>query len=110
MPSRREGECNERDHRGDEHRAEVDAAGLVAKLAGGSLVFDWQFASVHVADAARGERDARALALVLTPDGLALARTCAARARALNERFFAGADPGLYETLMGLAGRRAENP
>jgi DNA-binding MarR family transcriptional regulator len=53
-------------------------------------------------------RDSRALALSLTPEGLALARTCTARARALNDRFFAGADPALYDTLMALAGRGAE--
>jgi DNA-binding MarR family transcriptional regulator len=52
-------------------------------------------------------RDSRALALSLTPEGLELARTCASRARALNDRFFADADPGLYDTLMALA-RRAE--
>ena len=52
-------------------------------------------------------RDSRALALSLTPEGLELARACASRARALNDRFFADADPGLYDTLMGLA-RRAE--
>jgi DNA-binding MarR family transcriptional regulator len=52
-------------------------------------------------------RDSRALALSLTPQGLELARTCASRARALNDRFFAAADPALYDTLMALA-RRAE--
>jgi DNA-binding MarR family transcriptional regulator len=53
-------------------------------------------------------RDSRALALSLTPAGLALARECTARARALNDSFFADTDPALYETLMGLAARGSE--
>jgi MarR family transcriptional regulator, organic hydroperoxide resistance regulator len=52
-------------------------------------------------------RDSRAFALRLTPEGLELARTCTTRARALNDAFFAGVDPGLYDTLLDLA-RRAE--
>lgn len=50
-------------------------------------------------------RDSRAYALSLTPEGLELARTCTMRARALNDRFFAGADPGLYDTLTALTRR-----
>jgi MarR family transcriptional regulator, organic hydroperoxide resistance regulator len=50
-------------------------------------------------------RDSRAFALTLTPDGLELARECARRARALNDLFFAGVDPALYDTLMALAKR-----
>jgi DNA-binding MarR family transcriptional regulator len=50
------------------------------------------------------DRDSRALALSLTPEGLELARVCARRARALNREFFAGIDAvPLYETLLGLA-------
>jgi DNA-binding MarR family transcriptional regulator len=52
-------------------------------------------------------RDSRAIALSLTPEGLELARECARRARALNDSFFADADPALYDTLIELA-RRAE--
>jgi DNA-binding MarR family transcriptional regulator len=52
-------------------------------------------------------RDSRAFALRLTPQGLELARACTTRARALNDTFFAGVDPGLYDTLRELA-RRAE--
>ena len=55
-------------------------------------------------------RDSRALALSLTPEGLALARACTARARALNDRFFAGTDPALYDTLLSLARRGTEQP
>jgi MarR family transcriptional regulator, organic hydroperoxide resistance regulator len=50
-------------------------------------------------------RDSRALALSLTPAGLELARECTARARALNDSFFAGTDPALYDTLLALAAR-----
>jgi DNA-binding MarR family transcriptional regulator len=52
------------------------------------------------------ERDSRARALSLTPEGLDLVRECARRARALNREFFAGVeDPaGLHETLLGLVG------
>jgi DNA-binding MarR family transcriptional regulator len=53
-------------------------------------------------------RDSRAFALTLTSEGMDLARECTRRARALNETFFAGADPKLYDQLMGLA-RRAES-
>jgi DNA-binding MarR family transcriptional regulator len=50
--------------------------------------------------------DARALALTLTGSGLELATLCAARARALNTDFFAGADaPSLYRALSELAKR-----
>jgi DNA-binding MarR family transcriptional regulator len=52
-------------------------------------------------------RDSRAFALTLTAEGLELARECARRGRALNDRFFAGVDPALYDTLIALA-RRAE--
>ncbi|HEY1480029.1 MAG TPA: MarR family winged helix-turn-helix transcriptional regulator [Gaiellales bacterium] len=48
-------------------------------------------------------RDSRAFALTLTNDGLDLARECTRRARALNETFFAGADPMLYDELNALA-------
>jgi DNA-binding MarR family transcriptional regulator len=50
-------------------------------------------------------RDSRAFALTLTPEGLELARECARRGRALNELFFAGVDPALYDTLIALAKR-----
>ncbi|HEU0317336.1 MAG TPA: MarR family winged helix-turn-helix transcriptional regulator [Solirubrobacteraceae bacterium] len=53
---------------------------------------------------APSERDSRALALSLTPEGLELASLCGRRARALNREFFAGVDAvPLYETLLGLA-------
>jgi DNA-binding MarR family transcriptional regulator len=52
-------------------------------------------------------RDSRAFALTLTDEGLALAQECTRRARALNETFFTGAAPNLYDELTGLA-RRAE--
>lgn len=52
----------------------------------------------------RDPADARALVLALTDEGLELARSCAARARALNEEFFAGVEKqALYETLLALA-------
>jgi DNA-binding MarR family transcriptional regulator len=51
----------------------------------------------------RDPADARALMLTLTDEGLAVARECAARARALNAEFFAGvAEQELYEVLLGL--------
>jgi DNA-binding MarR family transcriptional regulator len=52
-------------------------------------------------------RDSRAFALTLTPEGLELARECTRRGRALNDRFFAGVDPALYDTLIALARRNA---
>ncbi len=52
------------------------------------------------------ERDSRALALTLTPEGMELARVCTTRAQALNREFFAGVEPkALYDTLVGLAAR-----
>jgi DNA-binding MarR family transcriptional regulator len=53
--------------------------------------------------------DSRAVALSLTREGLPLARECAARARDLNRRYFAGVDARpLYELLTGLADRSRE--
>lgn len=50
--------------------------------------------------------DSRAVTLALTAHGADLTRDCAARVRAINSDFFAGADsPGLRDTLTGLLDR-----
>jgi MarR family transcriptional regulator, organic hydroperoxide resistance regulator len=52
----------------------------------------------------RREQDSRSVAVVMSAEGLELARTCAQRARALNREFFADVDDeALFGTLSGLA-------
>jgi DNA-binding MarR family transcriptional regulator len=57
----------------------------------------------------RHAEDSRSMSVALTDEGLALTEESAARARALNDKFFAGVDaPALFELLTGLAAASRE--